>query len=52
LLYAHKLLAYAFLIVVIAHGGAYYVSNILYFAWTCTLTGRCVDIRCHICSSR
>lgn len=27
LLYAHKLLAYAFLIVVIAHGGAYYVSR-------------------------
>jgi hypothetical protein len=52
LLYAHKLLACAFLIVVIAHGGAYYVSNILYFAWTCTLTGRFIDIRCHICSSR
>lgn len=27
LLYAHKLLAYAFLIVVVAHGGAYYVSH-------------------------
>ena len=32
LLYAHKLLAYTLLIVVIAHGGAYYVSYLRYLS--------------------
>ena len=48
LLYAHKLLAYAFLIVVIAHGGAYYVSCTLNLCGEGTLTIS-VDICRHIC---
>lgn len=53
LLYAHKLLAYAFLIVVIAHGGAYYVSQLRISPRETTwLTACSTDIRGRICCNK